>query len=267
MINLSAFIITKNEEKNIARAINSLKSIASEIIVVDSGSTDDTVQIAKSLGAKVVYNEWPGYIKQKSYAESLCVNDWVLNLDADEELSKDLSNEIEFLLSSSLLKKYDGYSINFVILHRTDTYPRPLAPANRFIRMYDRNKCGFVYTSQQTTTHDAVSFNLGDKKPKIYKLDAAAYHRSGSSIEQLVTKANFYSGEQAKDFVNQKRKVSNLRMLLEIPVWFIKAFFIRRYFVFGMDGFVDSVIFAFARFLKLAKARDLYSRLQKKEDN
>ena len=87
MINISAFIITKNEAPRVAKAINSIKDIVDEIIVVDSGSTDDTVRIAESLGAKVVFNEWPGYVKQKSFAESLCKNNWVLNIDADEELT------------------------------------------------------------------------------------------------------------------------------------------------------------------------------------
>src|SRR4051812_46312545 len=80
---ISSFIIAKNEESRIARAINSLKQISEEIIVVDSGSTDKTVEIAESLGARVVYNEWPGYVKQKAFAEKLCKNDWVLNIDAD----------------------------------------------------------------------------------------------------------------------------------------------------------------------------------------
>ena len=90
MINISAFIITKNEASRVTRAINSVKDIAEEIIVVDSGSVDDTVSIAESLGAKVIFNEWPGYVKQKSFAESLCKNNWVLNIDADEELTQEL---------------------------------------------------------------------------------------------------------------------------------------------------------------------------------
>ncbi len=73
MINISAFIITKNEASRVAKAINSVKDIAEEIIVVDSGSGDDTVSIAESLGAKVIFNEWPGYVKQKSFAENKSV--------------------------------------------------------------------------------------------------------------------------------------------------------------------------------------------------
>ena len=97
---ISAFIITKNEEKRIEKAINSIKDLVQEIIVVDSGSTDDTVKLAKKLGAKVVHNDWPGYAAQKAFAENLCTHPWVMNLDADEELSVGLRNEIAYIFAS-----------------------------------------------------------------------------------------------------------------------------------------------------------------------
>ncbi len=156
-MNISGFIIAKNEASRITQAINSIKNIVTEIIVVDSGSTDDTVQIASNLGAKVVYNEWPGYVKQKALGESLCQNDWVINIDGDEELSKELQNEISFIFQSETHDKYLAYKINFVILHRNDTKPRFWAPANKFIRLYNRKICSYAHT--KTTTHDAVIFN------------------------------------------------------------------------------------------------------------
>lgn len=265
MAELSAFIIAKNEEHRISKAINSLKSIASEIIVVDSGSTDNTVKIAESLGAKVVFKEWPGYVKQKSYAESLCKNDWVINLDADEELSAELQDEIKLIFASDMHEKYLGYTINFAIMHRNDIKLRPFAPDNRFLRIYNRRNCSFSNTIK-TTTHDLATFNHGiDYKGKIYDLNGVAYHYSATSIEQLVAKANFYSSEQAKDMHNLGRKISSTRLVFELPLWFFKAYIKRRYFVFGMDGFVDSVIFAFARFLKMAKARELQNQSEHKK--
>lgn len=256
MHKLSAFIITKNEAHRIKQAIDSVKDIVSEVIVVDSGSTDETVEIAKSLGAKVVFNEWPGYVKQKSYAESLCKNDWVLNIDADEELTEDLQGEIKFIFGSKEQDRYLAYEIDFIILHRKDTKPRYMAPSNKFIRIYDKNYCSFSNTVG-STTKDAVSFNKNvSSENKIYTLNGKAYHRSGTSIEQLTAKANFYSSEQAKDIGNSKRHISAMRVAFELPFCFLKAFFKRRYFVFGFDGFVDSMIFAFARFLRMAKARE-----------
>lgn len=264
MNNISAFIITKNEANRIKRAIDSVKDICSEVIVVDSGSTDDTVKIAKSLGAKVIHNEWQGYVKQKSYAESICKYDWIINIDADEELSQELQDEIKFIFGSNYQEQYYAYKIKVMILHRKDTEPRYMAPYNTCLRVYNKNYCSFANTTG-STTKDSVSFNKGvSTENKIHHLNGSAYHRSGTSIEQLVAKANFYSSEQAKDILDAKRKISALRVAFEFPFCFLKAFFKRRYFVFGFDGFVDSMIFAFARFLRMAKARE---NKQKSQNN
>ena len=88
-IPISVFIIAQDEEQHIARVLDSCQQF-SEIILVDSGSSDNTKSIAESKGAKVLHHDWAGYAKQKQYAMSLCKNDWVLNLDADEELTPDL---------------------------------------------------------------------------------------------------------------------------------------------------------------------------------
>ena len=256
MTKISAFIITKNEAARIAIAINSVKNIVDEVIVVDNESTDDTVSIAEKLGAKVVIKPWLGYVGQKSFAESLCVNDWVLNIDADEELSKELQDEIEYIFASKNQDQYLAYQIKLLIMHRNDQKPRMFAPFNKCTRLYNKKFASFANTVNNTT-HDSVIFNKDvDFAGKIYLLNEAAYHYSGTSIEQLVTKANFYSSEQAKDLMMQDKKVSNIRIAFEMLWWFFKAFFIRRYFVFGFDGFVDSIIFAFARFLRLAKLRE-----------
>ncbi|CEO16481.1 Glycosyl transferase family 2 [Rickettsia monacensis] len=256
MTKISAFIITKNEAARIAIAINSVKNIVDEVIVVDNESTDDTVSIAEKLGAKVVIKPWLGYVGQKSFAESLCVNDWVLNIDADEELSKELQDEIEYIFASKNQDQYLAYQIKLLIMHRNDQKPRMFAPFNKCTRLYNKKFASFANTVNNTT-HDSVIFNKDvDFVGKIYLLNEAAYHYSGTSIEQLVTKANFYSSEQAKDLMMQDKKVSNIRIAFEMLWWFFKAFFIRRYFVFGFDGFVDSIIFAFARFLRLAKLRE-----------
>ena len=284
MIKISGFIITKNEAHRIARSINSIKNIVDEIIVIDSGSTDDTVSICKQLGAKVVFNEWCGYVKQKSFGESICSHDWILNIDADEELTPELQQEIREKFSSSSFDEYKAYDINFVILHRNDKKARFLAPANRFIRLYDRKVCSFANTTK-TTTHDSVTFGNDtlekaivekdalervavEKNNIVFKFKNPAYHRSVTSIEQLINKANFYSSEQAKDMISLCRKPSLFRIALEFPLCFLKAFAIRRYFIFGFDGFIDSVIFGFARFARLTKTREyIFSKNEQFKNN
>ncbi|MGI4776271.1 MAG: glycosyltransferase family 2 protein [Janthinobacterium lividum] len=256
MAKISCFIIAKNEQERIAAAIKSVKEIVDEIIVVDSGSTDNTIAISESLGARVIFNSWPGYVAQKTFGESLCKNTWILNIDADEELTPDLRDEIEFIFRSNIQNRYIAYAINVTILHRNDRRPRFFAPVNKCIRIYNKKFCSYSNNSG-STTHDSVLFNKQvNIKDKIYNLNGIAYHRSGVSIEQLVTKANFYSTEQAADLVSSGRLPSKIRIIFEMILWFFKAYIIRRYIIFGFDGFVDSVIFAFTRFIRLAKARE-----------
>ena len=97
---LSVAIITCNEERNLARTLASV-SFADEIVVVDSGSTDRTVEIARSFGARVLIREWPGFAAQKNFAIQQCSGTWVLSLDADEELSPELRTQIRLLLPSN----------------------------------------------------------------------------------------------------------------------------------------------------------------------
>lgn len=114
-MSLSVVLVAQDEERNIARVLSAVKPIADEIVLIDSGSTDRTVEIAKELGAVCHYRQWAGFAEQKNYALSLATGDWVLSLDADEVLSPELVTEIKQLLASSSATEYDGYRIPRVL--------------------------------------------------------------------------------------------------------------------------------------------------------
>src|SRR6185437_701367 len=109
---LSVCIITLNEEANIARTLRSVKDIADEIILIDSGSTDATVSIAQSFGAKVFVETWKGFARQKNSSLEKATSDWILSLDADEEVSPELAAGIKRLLQSSAAPQHNGYKMN-----------------------------------------------------------------------------------------------------------------------------------------------------------
>ena len=109
---ISAYVVTLNEEERLPKTLEQLKKVSDEIIVVDSGSTDKTVEIAESFGANVIHNEWVTYCEQKFFAEQQCKNDWVLLIDADEVLSDKLVKEINSLTGN---EDFAGYKITIEI--------------------------------------------------------------------------------------------------------------------------------------------------------
>ena len=114
-IKISVAIITFNEEKNIKRCIDSISKLADEIVVVDSLSSDNTCSIAKSLNATVIDQKFLGHIAQKQLAVDNCKNNWILSLDADEEISEELEKSIMNLIKNTF--EYDAYSLNRVSFH------------------------------------------------------------------------------------------------------------------------------------------------------
>ena len=138
---ISAAIITYNEERNISRALESLRC-CDEVVVVDSGSTDRTVELATKLGARVIDSNWRGYAGQKNYASSQCEHDWVLSLDADEALSEALEGEIWQIKKNG--PEFDAYTMPRLaqylgrwILH-SGWYP------DRKVRLFDRRQAKWV---------------------------------------------------------------------------------------------------------------------------
>ena len=114
-MNVSLVMIVKNEEKNLAKCLNSVENLVDEIVIVDSGSTDKTIEIAKTFGAKIFKREFDSFSNQKNYALSIATNEWVLHLDADEVLSKELVEEIKFVIINTKLDGFYLIRTNFLL--------------------------------------------------------------------------------------------------------------------------------------------------------
>jgi glycosyltransferase involved in cell wall biosynthesis len=249
---ISVFIIAKDEADRIPKPILSVIDWVEEVIVIDSGSIDKTVEVANSLGAKTVFNVWKGYGPQKVYGENLCKNKWLLNIDADEEITPELRDEIISLFANDQ-PPLTAYKIVIKDMDRFAKKTSRFAPMHNQIRLYNLDNAGF----KDSTVHDSVVLKPGHAG-SIGQLKGTMNHRTFRSYAHAVEKINRYSGMQAEDMFRRGRRPSALRLIVEPCFAFLKGYFIKRNWLRGMDGFVEAIIYAFGRTLRLAKARELW---------
>jgi glycosyltransferase involved in cell wall biosynthesis len=244
---ISCFIIAKNEEARIGRAISSVCHWVDEVVVVvDASSTDGTHDIARKLGARVTVNAWRGYGMQKRFAEDLCHNRWRLNLDADENITPALAEEIRGLFASGP-PAAAGYRIFIVEVLSFQDEPDRWAHGLWQIRLYDGHKCRF----SDSPVHDTVRPGTTDR---IVSLKRHIAHQSNPSLSYAVSKFNRYTDAQVADLRMRRRRFSRLRLLSEFPFAFLKAYFVRRFFLRGLWGWSSAIDFAYFRHMRIAKA-------------
>ncbi len=245
---LSCFIIAMNEEDRIGRTIEAVRHFVDEVVVIDSGSTDKTQEICRSLGATFLHNDWSGYGPQKNFGEDQCKHDWVLNLDADEVPTSALCEEIITLMSAGE-PQLSCYSIYFPTVYPGAKKPRPFADYHNYIRLYDRRKVRF----SNSAVHDTVT--SGDYQ--IGQLKAPAYHYSYRSLSHLLEKFNFYTDLQANTMKRRAIWKLKLRLLSEFPLGFLKFYILRRHITGGFEGFTRALAGASFRHFRIAKMLEL----------
>lgn len=242
---LSIFIIARNEADRIAASINAVRDLTDDLVVVDSGSTDGTQELAAKLGARVIYNPWPGYGPQKRFAEEQCRHGWLLNLDADEVVTPALREAIIALFAEGPPAP-GGYRTRIVELFPGEAAPHPWAYALDPVRLYHRSAGRYV----SSPVHDRVRMEPG---APVGRLEGVVAHYSVRSLGDQLLKLNAYADQQVDDMVARGEHVTRLRMVLEFPGNFIKAYVGRRHFVRGAYGFMTAMNYAFYRYLRAAK--------------
>jgi glycosyltransferase involved in cell wall biosynthesis len=241
---LSVTIITLNEEQNIGRAIQSVKW-ADEILVVDSGSTDRTVEIARHGGAKVITNAWPGYGQQKNFAQSQAAHDWVLNIDADEEVPAELATEIQQKLAD--VEAGRSKASAFYCPRKTFYLGRWIRHGgwypNHLVRLANRKAARW----SEPNLHEAL-----ETEGTVEGLRAPLHHYTFSSIQDQVLTNLKYSHYGSLD-LKRKGKEGSLPLLLLKPIGkFLETFLVKRGFLDGLPGLIISVNAAHSMFLKYA---------------
>jgi glycosyltransferase involved in cell wall biosynthesis len=245
---ISATIITFNEERNISRAIESLRC-CDEIVVVDSGSTDRTTELAAKLGARVVESPWRGYAGQKNFASERAENDWVLSLDADEALSEALEGEIWQIKKNG--PHFEAYTMPRLaqylgrwILH-SGWHP------DRKVRLFDRRKARWV--GEYVHESVAVDGRVGHLRENIL-------HFTCSSLSEHLKTMDRYTTLAAEQIVDQRKKVGWPQLLLDPPWTFFRTFVVQRGFMDGAEGVAIAYMAALYNFLKYAKAKNMMPR-------
>ncbi|WP_367340654.1 glycosyltransferase family 2 protein [Aminivibrio sp.] len=244
MSSLSIYMITLNEEHRLPRTLKALSGVVDEIVLVDCGSKDRTLDIARSHGARVHHRDWDNYSAQKSHAESLCTGDWLMNVDADEEMSPGLGEEIRKAIDGDA---YDAFRVRITDVFPGKPRPHPWVKGFNVVRLYRRD-CARM---GQTLAWDRVGFTRPGVR--IGQLKRRIYHHSFVSVSQIVDKYNRYTDQQIETARSVGKRYSPLRMLLAINLNFFRYFILHRQFLNGWWGYINSVNLSYMRFLKFAK--------------
>lgn len=242
MPSLSATIISRNESDKIARALRSL-TCADEVIVVDSGSTDDTVSIAQSLGARVVTHPWQGFAAQKNFATAQARHDWILSLDADEELDPEAQQAVVHWKNST--PSAVGYRwarraryLGRWILH-SGWYP------DYKLRLFDRRRGRW----QGAYVHESVVVD-----GPVETLPGHILHYTCDSLEEHRQRIEFYTDLAAREMLERGEGAGALRRLLMPPWIFLETYLLRLGVLDGRQGYLIARMAARYVARKLAKA-------------
>lgn len=246
---ISAVIITHNEEKRLEPALKSLKDIVSEIIVVDSFSTDGTVKLAKKFGSRIYKREWTNYADQKNYANQKASYPWILSLDADERLSPELRREIQELKekepeAAGFSMPRQTYYLGKWILH-SGWYP------DRKIRLFKKDKAFW----KGEYVHEKLVI-----EGQVRKLASPIYHFTYQDIRDHMERINQFSTLGAKKLYAEGKKCRWYHLALLPAQRFTKSFFLKAGILDGFAGFVIAVLHSYAIFARYAKLKEIWKK-------
>ena len=242
-------VITHNEEENLPRALRSVQGWAEEIVIVDSGSTDRTREIATQYGARVIQNAWPGFGQQKNFAQAASSHDWILNIDADEEVPEALKNEIDAFLYRVEL---GAEKARLVEIPRTTRY------LGRWIRhggWYPNYLVRFANRTHarwsEPELHEAWT-RLPESSASMVRFKTPLRHYTFKNIEDQIRTNIAYSRRGFADMKKAGARQSLLRLIVKPIGKFIETYLFKKGFLDGVPGLIISVNAAHSMFLRQA---------------
>ncbi len=255
---ISAAIITLNEEQNIGSALASLNWV-DEIVVLDSGSSDKTVQIAEGFGTRVLHQEWLGFGKQKQVATEHCSNDWVLSIDADEAVTPELKSDIESLKEMPANDLADGYKIprksiymNREILH-SGWYP------DFQLRLFRKSRGHW----KDNVLHESVEMSSASKTSHLR--GEISHHSVRSVGEHIKMISSRYAPLGAEQMARDGKKSSVGKTVAAAPLTFFRTYFLKLGILDGFPGFCIAMFAAYNSFLKYLLLYEMQNAQELKE--
>jgi glycosyltransferase involved in cell wall biosynthesis len=247
MSKISAIIITYNEEKNIRRCLSSINWV-DEIVVVDSGSTDDTKKIASEFTPRIFDIKWEGFGKAKNFIKGKASHPWILSVDADEMISEDLKEEIQRITKSedSLNGYYVPRKSNFLDrwIKHGGWYP------DYVLRLFKKDQAKF----SDSKVHEKVELN-----GEIGYLRNPLLHYTDPNFDHYLEKLNRYTSLGAEQLFKEGKKAKVLDLIFRPSAIFFKMYLMKRGFLDGVHGFILAVSSAFHVFSKYVKLWHLHS--------
>lgn len=249
MNKISCVIITFNEEENIRRCLQAV-SWCDEIVVVDSGSNDDTLKICEEFNCRIHHNDFKGYGEQKRYAVSLAENDWILNVDSDEVVTEELKNEILAELNKEKIS-VNGFYIPRSLFFLGKRFKHGKESKEYYLRLFNKRHGNF----SEDKVHEGVIVQGTDKK-----LKGELLHYSYNSIHQYFEKFNNYTTQAARELFEKGKRRSLFLTIIGFPVYFFKNYFLNRNFLNGWQGFLWALFSSWYPVVKYSKLWALWKK-------
>ena len=247
MLLISVVIITKNEAINIASCIIAAKQIANEIIVVDTGSTDNTVELAKKENVRVYEIKWEGYGHARNYASSLAVNDWILAIDADERITTELAKSIQILSNPDNMVIY-GFKRESYFLGKKIRFGN--FGTDKVYRIYHKLNVSWNLAEVHETL---VGNNLNKELIKGH-----LEHYTIRSLKENDNKIINYATLNAQKYFAQRKQATFTKRYLSPLFAFVQPYFLRLGFLDGKEGFIVSYSNAKCTYLKYKFLNEMY---------
>lgn len=245
---ISAVIITYNEAQVLPKTLQAL-TFCDEIVVVDSGSTDGTVELSTGAGAKVIHEPFRGFGKQKQLATSLAKNHWILSIDADEVVSDELRKSIEHVMRVS--PSHHAYTLRRTLVFLGKEFKHGRESREAQVRLFDRRKAGF----NDAEVHEKVIY-----KGKAPMLEGVLRHYSYRNLGQYIEKLDKYTGKAAMEMYGRGKRRATWILILSFPFYLFKNLILQGNWMNGYAGWLWALLSSVYPIIKYSRLMELHGQ-------